>query len=494
MSEKKKDKAKVEYGDFQTPDFLCNEICNLLRELNISPKSVVEPACGTGAFLRAAAEAFPECEKILGFEINPDYMTVSRTVRRASVHCADFFEKDWPATLHRLSEPILVLGNPPWVTNAVVSTLHGRNLPAKSNFQRLSGLDALTGKSNFDVSEWMLSHLIEWLSGWSAVLAMLCKTTVARKVLQYVWSNSLQVKASAIYSVNALEYFGASVDACLLICVLEPGENIRECSVYKTFDTRIPDSVIAFRNGRLVANMETFKRYERLYGSSHVKWRSGIKHDCSRVMELSPDGQGGFTNGFGEIVNLEPTFLYPMLKSSALTKPKPWPSRTMLVTQKNVGEDTSRIRHVAPRTWSYLKKHASRLDNRSSAIYRNRPGFSVFGVGPYALSPWKIAISGFYKRMNFRAVGPTNGKPVVFDDTCYFLSCQTENEALVLLDLLNSEMAREFFSSLIFWDAKRPITADLLGCLNLNALSAELGVSLPGRSGETLALPLWEGS
>ena len=486
-------KKKIEYGDFQTPDALCDQICGLLRELNISPQSVIEPTCGTGSFLRASANAFPGCERILGFEINPDHVMVSRTVKRASVDCEDFFEKDWSATLNQLKEPLLIIGNPPWVTNAVVSTLRGKNLPTKSNLHRFKGFDAITGKSNFDISEWMLVHLLELLSGRSAVLAMLCKTMVARKVLQYAWSNRLQVKASSIYAIDALKHFGASVDACLLLCVLEPGAGTRECKFYRGFDARTPDSVVAFRNGRLIANLRTFERYEHLYGRSPLKWRSGIKHDCSQVMELSPDGMNTFRNGLGEFVDLESTFLFPMLKSSELMKPNPLPSRYMLVTQQNIGQDTSQIGRDAPRTWSYLQGHASHLDRRSSSIYRNRPRFSVFGVGPYAFTSWKVAISGFYKSLQFRTIGPMFGKPVVFDDTCYFLPCDSENEARVLFKLINSQMARDFISSFVFWDAKRPITADVLGCLNLNVLSAALGVPLPDQAGETLELPLWDG-
>ena len=80
----------------------------------------------------------------------------AKAVERADVYCEDFFEKDWPGTLDGLLEPILVIGNPPWVTNSAVGALGGSNLPVKSNFQRLNGLDAITGKSNFDISEWML--------------------------------------------------------------------------------------------------------------------------------------------------------------------------------------------------------------------------------------------------------------------------------------------------------------------------------------------------
>ncbi len=69
------------------------------------------------------------------------------------------------------------------------------------------------------------------------------------------------------------------------------------------------------------------------------------------------------------------------------------------------------------------------------------------------------------------AVGPHEDKPVVFDDTCYFLACRNEEEARLIAALLNSDPATEFFSAFIFWDAKRPITAKILKKLNILALA-----------------------
>jgi hypothetical protein len=63
---------------------------------------------------------------------------------------------------------------------------------------------------------------------------------------------------------------------------------------------------------------------------------------------------------------------------------------------------------------------------------------------------------------------------VVLDDTCYFLPCDTEQEAIQVLELLNSQPARGFLESLIFWDAKRPITVDILSRLNLKKLAESL--------------------
>jgi len=154
----------------------------------------------------------------------------------------------------------------------------------------------------------------------------------------------------------------------------------------------------------------------------------------------------------------------------------------MLVTQRTVGESTAPIRYKAPKTWAYLNDHGELFAKRKSSIYKNRPRFSIFGVGEYSFAPWKVAISGLYKQLRFVIVGPHAGKPVVFDDTCYFIPCQSEKESQYLAGLLNSEAARQFFQSFIFWDAKRPITIDILRRLDLVALAKELGVEDTARN------------
>lgn len=466
--------ARTELGDFQTPPSLANEVCDLLVRLDVSPASVVEPTCGIGAFLRASEAAFPDCALLLGFEINPDHVeSALGGVKRAKVRQANFFAENWPKTLSEIEEPILLVGNPPWVTNSALGSINGTNLPIKSNAKRLSGLDAITGKSNFDISEWMLTHLLGALSGRNAVLAMLCKTTVARKVLHHAWLNNHQIERSSTFGISAVDHFGASVDACLLISVLRPGANSKACDVFPTLESPKPDTTFGMRKGRLVADLNALGTYGHLFGKSPLKWRSGIKHDCSRVMELRAGAvPGSYVNGLGETVKLEQTFLFPMLKSSELSNGRK-PSRYMLVTQASIGEDTAEIADRAPLTWRYLQSHAEALDTRSSAIYRNRPRYSIFGVGSYSFAPWKVAISGFYKHLEFRSVAPVNGDPVVLDDTCYFLPCESESEAEYLEKILNSEAAKGFFRSFIFWDAKRPITAGLLESLDIGLLAEE---------------------
>lgn len=197
-----------------------------------------------------------------------------------------FFEVDWSATLGELADPILVVGNPPWVTNSALGALGGVNLPAKSNFQNRTGLDAITGKSNFDLSEWILIKLLDVLAGRRAALGMLCKTAVARKVLLHAWKNGIKLADAEIHPIDAMAFFGAAVDACLLLCSLSPASHARDCRVYRQLgDDRLIAS-IGYHDDQLIADVAAYERWKHLAGAEVYKWRSGVKHDCAKVMEL----------------------------------------------------------------------------------------------------------------------------------------------------------------------------------------------------------------
>jgi len=483
LSSNAKARTKAQFGDFQTPQPLADRVCALLADRGVRPASVLEPTCGTGMFLEAAIRTFSSAQRLLGFEINPHHVARARVVLRRSrtnadvqVRQADFFRTDWDGVLSGLPDPLLVLGNPPWVTSADLSRIGSSNLPAKTNIHGHRGLDALTGKGNFDISEWMLLRALEWIEGREATLAVLCKIAVVRRVLRHVWRHGHGLRNAGIYRIDADRHFGASVDACLFLVSGSPRRGDNECATYESLEAIAPSSRFGLRDGELVADLELYEKWKHLTGAQRYRWRSGVKHDCSKVMELRRFGPDSYVNGLKEEVQFESLYLFPMLKGSELANGNvSEPTRWMLVTQSTTGDDTSRIESAAPRTWRYLCAHADRLDRRGSTIYRNRARFSVFGVGPYTFAPWRVAISGFYKKLDFRTVGSFEGKPVVLDDTCYFLPCRSKAEAHRIHDLLHSEPAQELLSAFAFWDSKRPVTAGLLNRVNLFAVARELG-------------------
>jgi len=482
----KRTTQRIEFGDFQTPDELAMVLCKRLSTMGIQPEVVIEPTCGTGAFVLAATKAFPEARDIIGVDVNAEYLATLRRRLAAlpSAHVtlehANFFELDWRGKLRSLSGSLLVIGNFPWVTNATQGAIGGSNMPEKSNFQNHRGLDAITGKANFDISEWMLLEVLDWFQDRSGDVAMLCKTSVARKVLAHIERRGrMAVQDAFLVGIDAKKYFGAAVDACLLVIRLAAGrqEVSYDYTVYSDLQD-IRGKRVGHRMGLTVGDLDAFASSSFLLGHSPQKWRSGIKHDASGLMEFRRT-ERGLTNGLGEVVDLEPTYVYPLMKGSDVASARQEEGRELyvLVTQTYVGEPTERIQELAPATWSYLLNHSRVFDERKSSIYASQPRFSIFGVGDYAFRPWRIAICGLYKVLRFRLVPPRNGRPVMFDDTVYYLSFNTEYEACQTLERLNSKPAVQLLSSLIFWDEKRPIKTSILNTIDWSRLKA-----MPSRS------------
>ena len=222
---------------------------------------------------------------------------------------------------------------------------------------------------------------------------------------------------------------------------------------------------------------DIFKYNVEFDGESQYEWRQGIKHDASKVMELSINSENKFVNGFNEVIDIEDTLVYPLLKSSDIRKYSSdyFFKKYIIITQNKVGQSTSYIEKECPKLWQYLNTKKDVFNKRKSKIYKISPPFSIFGVGEYSFSKYKVVISGFYKDPVFKMV--TNKKEIMLDDTCYFLSFDNEEEAMMVAIILNSEIAKNFLLSIVNIDSKRPYTKKILSRINLRAISKKLGYS-----------------
>lgn len=468
---------KKEFGDFQTPIELAENVCQILIEKTIKPELIVEPTCGKGSFIRSCLKYFKHTSKIVGIEYNKNYVNeITQYLGKSTINNKvqivheNFFSIDWSNFISSTDKPILFIGNPPWVTNSSLESMNSKNLPSKDNFLGYSGFDAISGKSNFDISEWILIKLIQRFANNNPIFAFLCKTATARKVLEFIWKNNIGVKESSIYLINAKEHFNAAVDACFLYIQFSRDCMNQECHIYQDINAKDHEKVIGYRDFQVISNINYYNQTKQYYGPMKSLWRSGLKHDCSSVMELKLVN-GSLLNGFGEIVDIESQYLYPYVKSSDVAKDTfKWNDRFVIVTQSKVGESTDGIKQVAPKLWSYLESKKQYFENRKSLIYKNKPKYSIFGVGDYTFKPYKIAISALYKKLKFKLLSPVNNKPIIPDDTINFVGYNSIDEAKEVCELLNSEKATKFYSSYIFWDSKRPITISQLNKLDISKI------------------------
>lgn len=460
-----------EFGDFQTPPQLA-QLC--LKRLDIPQVAVrvLEPTCGLGSFLHAASQVAPDSER-QGIEIQREHAAVAEAYGHVVVDNI-FHMRLANDVVWQTDGPLFIIGNPPWVTSSELNRMDSTNLPTKENFKGARGLDALLGSSNFDVCEYIILKLLDEFRKEPFTLGMLCKTQVARNVIEYAASAGYPLSGSAIYRINAMEWFNAAVDACWFVVHSDPGS--AHDYTAEIHDSLTATSVTPIRfgvvDGRLVSDVDRYQALREADGKSPFEWRSGLKHDAAAVFELTANPAPMTRDG--RALDVEGEYLFPFLKSTDVFRGRHTAlARWVVVPQMTFGENTAHLKHTAPKLWAYLDSHGDLLDNRKSSIYRNRPRFSVFGHGDYTFAPYKVVVSGLHKEPVFRLVGPMDGKPVVLDDTCYFLPFLDGREAAVVWALLNSEPCRELIESLVFWDSKRPLTKKLLARIDLNLLPVD---------------------
>lgn len=154
------DYSRREYGDFQTPSELSALICSYLKDDNISPDVIIEPTFGKGSFLISALKYFQKLKKIYAVEIYEPYYWQTKFailelfIRNPALSKPDIFlyldnifKFDFSGIEKSIRNcNILVLGNPPWVTNSELGSLNSNNLPQKVISKLLMVLRLLLGK------------------------------------------------------------------------------------------------------------------------------------------------------------------------------------------------------------------------------------------------------------------------------------------------------------------------------------------------------------
>ncbi|MEM6397953.1 MAG: hypothetical protein AAF741_16505, partial [Bacteroidota bacterium] len=286
---------KREYGDYQTKSQLTNKIVKSISK-KFTPNFILEPSCGKGNFITSALEYFNGSCKIIGVEIYLPYVKeckcnalaaqIKSTRRGVDIHIIhasifDFDIREYTEGLRDLKP--LVIGNPPWVMNSDLSSIDSRNLPFKKNIG-LKGLDAITGKSNFDIAEYIALGLIEKFHKHKGYFALLIKTSVSRNIMRKQKERCFKTDQIKQENIDSKKEFNVSVCSALFSCRLGY-ESQKKCRVVD-FYTKEEENTFGWVKNKFVYDIEKYKHYRSVDSKSPFVWRQGIKHDASKIMEL----------------------------------------------------------------------------------------------------------------------------------------------------------------------------------------------------------------
>ncbi|MDR0431094.1 MAG: SAM-dependent methyltransferase [Tannerellaceae bacterium] len=481
---------RTEYGDFQTNSNLANKTTLFLTEKGVSPQIIIEPTCGKGNFIIASLKNFNQIETVFGVEIYKPYVWECKfniidffldnpNTRKPDIKIYHFnvFDFNFKEIQKKCGDKkLLVIGNPPWVTNSQLGSLNSNNLPRKINLKNHSGIDAITGKGNFDIAEYITEMLIKTFQETTGNIALLVKNSVIKNIVYEQYKNKHKISDLEKYGIDSKKEFNVSVEASLFLLTLN-SQSTFDCKEFNFYKNDILVKRFGWISSNFVSDIENYVNIEQFDGESPFIWRQGIKHDCTNVMELDKLN-GHFINKLSEEVELESELVYGFLKSSDLKNIIASQTRKFtIVTQTKIGQETNYIKSNYPKTYDYLFSHKTFFDSRKSSIYNNKPLFSIFGIGDYSFMPYKVAISGLYKTFHFTLVLPQEDKPIMLDDTCYFIGFENIEFAVYTLILLNSQKTISLLESITFSDAKRTFTKEMLMRIDLLALSQNISSS-----------------
>ena len=147
-------------------------------------------------------------------------------------------------------------------------------------------------------------------------------------------------------------------------------------------------------------------------------------------------------------MTIEPDLLYPLVRWGDVGPYSARPSAYLLLVQdaaRRTGIPADVLRANYPRTLAYLERFAPLLVRRAAyRRYQDRqPFYSMYNVGPYTLAPAKVV----WRRMDRRIraavaaaiddpwLGP---RPLVPQETCVLVACDSIVEAHYLAAMLNS--------------------------------------------------------
>ena len=148
---------------------------------------------------------------------------------------------------------------------------------------------------------------------------------------------------------------------------------------------------------------------------------------------------------------IEPDLIYPLLRGRDVRRWRASPSTHMILAQDpqtRRGIPEEKMRREWPKTYSYLRRFEKQLRQRSGYRKYFRPAdpfYSMYDVGPYTLSPWKVLWPEVGHTVRAGVCGRAkedSAKAALPDHTIIAISCQTAEESHYLCALLNSSPAQ----------------------------------------------------
>lgn len=492
LFEKDKYRVKTTVGIFEIP--LCFGTREKIDKLSNILDEAVESEIDSSSFLsRVEKEIGLDGDKNIKEILNSLYSQMLELHRKG-------LNGIWARIIKNAFAPLFigkfdyVVGNPPWVNWE--SLPEGYRDSTKKYWVKYglfphSGIDTILGKGKKDISALMTyvamdNYLIDkGRLGFVITQAVLKTSGAGQGFRRFQIGDSDFIKALAVDDMSEIKPF-EGVSNKTIVIILEKGAKTRFPVTYNywvriTTGKTLKDdmtlneiqSITTFRkffaepidSKDITSAWATGRSYsllavKKLLGKSPYRAYEGINSGGAggvytlEIIDKRPDGLLFITNitkGMKRKVDhiqatIEEKFVYPFLKGSVVKKWKIKNISHILMVQDpktRTGINEGMLMKDYKKTYAYLFKFKDILLNRPALkrYFKESDAFyTMFNVGEYTLSNYKVVWMRFASRIEAVVIGKTSGKPIIPDNVQSFIPTNDKHEAHYLCAMLNSSL------------------------------------------------------
>ncbi len=526
-------------GEYYTPRWLVEMTLEEVGFEGAPHSRVLDPACGSGAFLVAAISAVLRrvgdvkdehapaqriTNSVFGFDLNPLAVLAARANYALAI--ADLLNGEAPVELpvyhcdtlppcgtvdlfsdHRRApniEPVdFVVGNPPWVNWQYLPDARREELkPLWESYGlfSLSGTKGRLGGGKKDLSMLFTYVCCDHFLKDGGRLGFLITRSVFKskgagdgfRRFRFDDGDPVYLEPVAVHDFTDFQPFEGATTQTALLCLRKKREPFGYPVPYRrwskncrgqidadaTLEEALTDMECTEMAARpvdpehdaapwLTAAPDDIDALTRVFGASDYTAREGVNsgglNACYwvREVELHDDGLTTIENlhDVGKIkvesvrTTVESKRLFPLLRSGDLSRWQATPSTTIILAQDpqtRSGIPESTMKSQYPETYAYFQHFEGDRTNPKRGTLRGRslfrryfkpsdPFYSMYGVGPYTMSTWKVCWTRIDTRLRAAVVGPdSRGRPVLPQETITFVPFEDPEAAHYFCALFNS--------------------------------------------------------
>lgn len=368
VSQKKNIDERKMMGQFSTPPILAKQITDYLKKItNMKHPRVLEPACGSGAFIDAITTSYEgDIGDSLGIEIDEKYYKVAETLY-TNTTMFRFVNNDYLRFIESSKDKFdLIVSNPPYIRHQKINSVRKETL--KQQVHKLLNIQ-ISGLSDYYIPFILLSDKMIYTGGYGCWLipSEFLSVNYGEALKQYLCNNVTLISIHK-YSTEKSKFDDAQVSSCVILYKKEK-PNTAQMVTFSTGDDILkPNKKESIRLADLNPKEKWMKKTNRKKRGSET---IGNYFVVKRGLATGDNDFFILNNETIKEFDIEPECLVPIMPSPRWLKTDEIesgidgiPNNIEQLFLLKVIDEPEKLEQKYPNAWTYIKKGVGKTSER----------------------------------------------------------------------------------------------------------------------------------